>query len=95
MENKTDRYRESCAIGVDNKFVIQTLETDLTNPGHLLAAEAVRIEKHLKNRNGSAKYSLVLRWTAGHVGIEGNERADREAKHAALGQISNKRDLPR
>jgi hypothetical protein len=29
------------------------------------------------------------------VGIEGNEKADREAKQVAKGQSSNKKDLPR
>ncbi|KAI0275881.1 hypothetical protein BGY98DRAFT_877955, partial [Russula aff. rugulosa BPL654] len=38
---------------------------------------------------------LTVRWTAGHVGIPGNEKADREAKRAADGHSSNSNDLPK
>jgi hypothetical protein len=71
------------------------LKLKLTDPGHHLAAEVLRIAKHLRNRNGNANYSLTIRWTAGHVGIEGNEKADKEAKQAADGFSSDKKDLPR
>ena len=36
----------------------------------------------------------MLRWTAGHCGIEGNEIADREAKAAVQGHTSDKKLLP-
>ncbi|KAF8261405.1 hypothetical protein EI94DRAFT_1556714, partial [Lactarius quietus] len=39
-------------------------------------------------------YSLNLRWTAGHVNIDGNECADKEAKLAAEGTTSDKAQLP-
>jgi ribonuclease HI len=92
----TERHnRVSCAIGLDNQAAIQALQSDLTNPGHHLAAEALRIATHLRDRKGNAKYSLTIRWTAGHVGIEGNEKADTEAKRAADGQSSDKKALPR
>jgi hypothetical protein len=39
----------------------------------------------VRKRQNKAKYSLTLRWTAGHKGIEGNEEVDREAKKAAEG----------
>src|SRR5882724_1127351 len=38
---------------------------------------------------------IVIRWTLGHKGILGNERADEEAKWVAKGESSNKRLLPR
>src|SRR5882724_1543678 len=38
---------------------------------------------------------IVIRWTLGHEGILGNERANEEAKLAAKGESSDKRLLPR
>jgi len=37
----------------------------------------------------------MIRWTAGHIGIAGNEKADREAKRAAAGQSSEPKTLPK
>lgn len=89
------RNRRSCAIGLDSQGAIQALRTELTNPGHHIAAEALRIATHLRERTGNAKYSLTIRWTAGHVGITGNEKADKEAKRAADGRSSASSELPR
>ncbi|KAI0268046.1 hypothetical protein BGY98DRAFT_891953, partial [Russula aff. rugulosa BPL654] len=89
------RNRKRCVIGLDSQGAIKALRTELTNPGQHLAAEALRIANHLRNRAGNANYSLTVRWTAGHVGIPGNEKADREAKRAADGHSSNSNDLPK
>ena len=93
--NTEKRNRKSCAIGIDSQGAIKTLLTELTNPGHHLAAEALRIATHLQNRAGNTNYSLTIRWTAGHVGIPGNEKADKEAKRAADGHSSDSKELPR
>jgi len=37
---------------------------------------------------------LMLRWTAGHISIPGNEKVDREAKKAADNHTSDKEHLP-
>ena len=37
----------------------------------------------------------MLRWTPGHEGILGNERANEEAKRVAKGESSDKRLFPR
>jgi hypothetical protein len=44
----------------------------------------------LRKSLGTANYSLSLRWTAGHVNIEGIERADKEAKKVAEGTMSDR-----
>ena len=35
-----------------------------------------------------------MRWVPGHKGLEGNERADAEAKKAAEGNTSEETDIP-
>ena len=89
------RNRKSCAIGINSQGAIKTLRTELTNQGHHFAAEALRLATHLQNRGGNTNYNLTIRWTAGHVGIPGNEKADKEAKRAADGHSSDSKDLPR
>jgi ribonuclease HI len=37
----------------------------------------------------------MLQWMAGHIGIDGNELVDGEAKKAAKGQSSDPKSLPR
>lgn len=69
-----------CIIGLDSQGAIKALRMKLTNPGQHLTAEALKIANYLQNRTSNTNYSLTVRWTAGHVSIPGNEKADREAK---------------
>ena len=71
------------------------MDLELTNPGHYIATEVLRIAKYLQSRSSNAQYSLTVRWTAGHQGIADNEKANREAKHAADSHNSNSKDLPK
>ena len=82
------------AIGVDNQAAIKAFQSTLRNPGHHLAREALRIANQIQKRRSKARYSLTIRWTAGHEGIEGNEAADVEAKAAAEGKTTDKPLLP-
>ena len=93
--NTEKRNRTSCAIGLDSQGVIKALCMELTNPGQHIAVEALRIARHLHDRVGNARYNLTIRWTAGHVGISSNEKADKEAKLAADGHNSDSKDLPK
>lgn len=82
------------AIGADNQVVISSLSSKFNKPGHYLAAEAYQTAASLCKAGGK-KYSLTIRWMAGHVRIKGNEEADKEVKKAMEGTSSDTRQLPK
>ena len=82
------------ALGCDNQAAIKAFHSNLRNPGHHLAREALRTAHQIQNSKKKTNYALTIRWTAGHEGIEGNEIADREAKKAAEGHTSDTKLLP-
>ena len=88
------RNKTSCAIGADNQAAILALQSELISPGQHIAAEIVKFAAQVKKTNKSGRYSLLVRWTAGHCGIKGNELADKEAKRAAGRHSSTDKDLP-
>jgi hypothetical protein len=79
---------------VDNQAALQAFNAEMKRPGHHLAREALKNAFQLQKRKKKTKYKLTLRWTAGHAGISGNEKADREAKKAASGATSPAKQLP-
>ena len=91
---KSKPGKSSFALGADSQAAIKTLLTNLTQPGQKLALSILKLTQQLQRQRGTEKYSLTLRWTAGHTGIEGNEKADKEAKLAAGGLTSDKKLLP-
>jgi ribonuclease HI len=92
---KSERPKgNSYTIGIDNQAAIKAFQSDLRNPAHNAAREIIRLGTMLKKTTRQKNYLLVLRWTAGHVGISGNELADREAKKTAAGLSFNKKLLP-
>jgi ribonuclease HI len=92
--NTEKKVSTSCLIGVDNQAVIQAFQSDLRSPGQHITREAIQIVNRIQKCKGKTKYSLTIRWTAGHKGIERNEMADKEAKRAADGKSSDKQLLP-
>jgi ribonuclease HI len=92
---KTEKSRTSYALGVDNQAVLSAVATPGNRSGHYLADMFLNAAFNIRKTNGTANYSLMLRWMAGHVNIEGNETADKEAKLAAEGTSSTKLLLPK
>ena len=89
------RGKTSCAIGTDNQAAINSLHSELTNPGQHLAAEFLKMANQVAKSRSGSNYKLTVRWTAGHCGIVGNEKADEEAKRAAEGNSSPSTNIPR
>ncbi|KIN94830.1 hypothetical protein M404DRAFT_167237 [Pisolithus tinctorius Marx 270] len=71
------------SILADNQAVIRS-----TKPGHYLLMHFRSMIQDLHKSNRLSRKDIMLQWIAGHMEIEGNELADREAKLAA------KRDEP-
>jgi len=92
---KTEKNNnKSCAIGADNQAALKAISSEMVKPGQHIAAEIVKMATKLKKTKSGDRFSITARWTAGHIGITGNEKADIEAKRAAEGASSDKADLP-
>jgi ribonuclease HI len=73
---------EQVSIGIDN----QALITGMLRYKHGAGQQAVdRARELIEYLVAERNIALTIRWTPGHCGIEGNERADDEAKTAAEG----------
>jgi ribonuclease HI len=92
---KTERRNKvRCALSVDNQVALVAIKSKMNKSGQHLAANLLKIAKQLQKQKGNSNYKLTICWSAGHVGIEGNEEADKLAKTAADGESSDKKDLP-
>ena len=88
------RGATTCSIAIDNQAALRAFDSELRKPGHHLARKILDLVHQIRNRRSKCKYVLMLRWTAGHIGISGNEKADREAKRAVSGLSSPNELLP-
>ncbi|KAG1889174.1 hypothetical protein F4604DRAFT_1915023 [Suillus subluteus] len=79
-------------IGIDNQATILATQSFTTNLGHYLMDMFHRTLKQALSKRDED--NLTIRWTPGHVDIEGNELADVEAKKAAGGFSSAPPLLP-
>ena len=92
---KTEKNKKvNISIGIDNQATLKVYHSSMKKPAHSVAREALCLGNMLKKCTRGKGYSLMLRWTAGHKGIPGNELADKEAKRATEGLSSDKNFLP-
>ncbi|KAH9838262.1 uncharacterized protein C8Q71DRAFT_856224 [Rhodofomes roseus] len=76
----------------DNTASLRASQNRKPHPAHYLVDRLLRAIDKLKQRHPGIDFTM--RWVPGHRGIEGNERADEEAKKAARGDSSPVEDLP-
>lgn len=90
---KNKRNVKSVTINVDNQAAILASTDIKQGPGKYILDIFHEQVAALKHRNDNVK--LKIRWTPGHVGIEGNEEADEAAKAASAGTSSPRTALPK
>lgn len=80
------------SIWIDNTAAIAATDTASPGPSHYLLDYFHALLVELRASHPGIK--VIISWIPGHMGVEGNERADEEAKKAAAGRSSPKRRLP-
>jgi len=74
----------------DNQATLRAYDARKSTPGSYLVEDARRLIKEIEDKWPRAR--LKLQWVPGHEGIEGNEKADTEAKRAVEGSHRNRRN---
>ena len=88
---KKDKNLRSISFWIDNQAAIRVLVTLNCGPSHYLLNAFHDELATFHQRNPSAH--VTVHWIPGHTGVRGNEEADVEAKRAAHGNVSNKKDV--
>ena len=79
---------------MDNQAALTAIKSELNKSGQHIADSLLGTVKKLFKSKGNNRFALTFRWSAGHVGIAGNEDADELAKSAVDSESSETRDLP-
>lgn len=80
------------SMGIDNTAAICATHAIKPGPGHHIWDIFHKRMAMVQNRH--SKMDLLVRWVPGHIDIAGNDKADAEAKKAALDRSSPTHSLP-
>ncbi len=84
VEKTTRQVQEPWVINIfcDSQSIIHNLRECNVNAGQALKLQIYQKAQKLVERG----HSIFISWVPGHSAVEGNERADKAAKEAALGR---------
>lgn len=83
-------------IFVDNQAAIKSGDVSISKPGYYLIEHFSRLIRAIRKKHQCTSEDITVRWVTGHKDIEGNEKADVEAKKAAdnIRNTSARKRLP-
>ncbi|KAJ3881817.1 ribonuclease H-like domain-containing protein, partial [Lentinula edodes] len=81
------------SIWSDSTAAIAASDSARSGPSHYILDIFHSLLTELKSAQPDLR--VTISWIPGHLGVEGNERADEEAKRAAQGRSSPRSCLPR
>ncbi|GAW04685.1 115 kDa protein in type-1 retrotransposable element R1DM [Lentinula edodes] len=89
---REEELAESISIWADSTAAIAATDTNKSGSSHYL----LDIFHHALTALQACHPDIpvTISWIPGHIGVEGNERADQEAKKATTGRSSQKEKLP-
>jgi ribonuclease HI len=82
----------SATFYIDNRATIMATQLTKPAPGHHIFDTLHDYIGSLKNKNRNLQ--ITFRWIPGHKGVEGNEKADEQAKQSITEGSSDERELP-
>jgi hypothetical protein len=94
MLSRPGLWYTTATIRAGNTATIHNARNQTPRGAHYLVNEVHRWME-LAMERGPPDREIGLVWTPGHVGVEGNEKADEHAKKAAKGDSSAASSLPR
>ena len=82
MAGKSPEQYDKCYIYVDNQSSIQAIDKPKQQSGQYIVRNILQSLDELQNQRPSLEFRIE--WVPGHMDIDGNEKADEEAKKTAL-----------